>query len=266
MSKEDPTKNQSDQDVSPKTKEDMPAVEKEITKIGEPGKTNLKKMICDWHDRIKPKYVFLNETSATPYGWLFKEVWKEAYGDESLPNFYRIEPNTLVAIRDGRVGTEEYKKWREYFDKRVKDLNAKVIVFDEEGVTGLSLFEVEMALTGHFGHISGTKDEEKHVAESSLKPENIYLVDSAPCSLPRQKNTTSTDRYRLITTKEGIASMARRRGSGTDYYDLKNHPFTAEIQRDKEKKKKALEWIEIIKREGKEIGKELQIELEKEQE
>ncbi|MFH1521915.1 MAG: hypothetical protein ABIF18_03070 [archaeon] len=75
------------------------------------------KTIKKWHSKCKPGVIILNETSATPMGWVFKEAWKNAYPDEKLPKFMAINPR--------------YGKLNKRQKKYLKDKNAAVIVYDE---------------------------------------------------------------------------------------------------------------------------------------
>lgn len=43
------------------------------------------------HRRINPKIVFLTQTSSIPYGFAFKEAWKQAYPKEEPPKFLTID-------------------------------------------------------------------------------------------------------------------------------------------------------------------------------
>jgi hypothetical protein len=91
-----------------------------------------------WHDKVHPDYIFLTETSAIPFGWLFKETWKEMFPGEPVPKFYRINPHR----ESGFIGRMlDYEKehgsgrmrahLEEYLDSRIKDKSANTILFDE---------------------------------------------------------------------------------------------------------------------------------------
>ena len=110
----------------------------------------MKEMIQEWHDLIKPKYVILTETAGTPFGYVFKEMWRTAYPDEELPRFYRIDPRFI----------ESYVSWREksetlsdYIDKRIEDKDANLIFFDESIATGkgLKVLENRFSTVNHYG-------------------------------------------------------------------------------------------------------------------
>jgi hypothetical protein len=85
-----------------------------------------------FHDVYKPDYIFLNETGATPLGYALKEAWRTAYPGEKPPVFLRIIP--------GRGS-------KEFFEKRIKDKNSKIFVYDECVEQGSSLIRVGESLS-----------------------------------------------------------------------------------------------------------------------
>lgn len=90
--------------------------------------------VINWHENARPDYVFLTDSSGTSYGWVLKEAWKSAYGKEKMPAFYRIDPRA--------IDTASKETVKNYFERRVKKKNPRVIVFDEgdpsEEYTGVS--------------------------------------------------------------------------------------------------------------------------------
>ena len=82
-----------------------------------------KRIVKQWHDEIKPDYLFFTETGAIPYAYVLKSTWKSAYSDQELPRFYRLE-------------TEMYannKELQKYLSERIKGNDPAIIVFDEGG-------------------------------------------------------------------------------------------------------------------------------------
>lgn len=116
--------------------------------------------VAEWHDRVKPDYVFLNETSAVPLGYVLKEAWKTAYPDEKSPVFYRINPAVLPTNPrwDDFYGSERgidqritrdpkyQKKMRDFFKYRIKKKNPIVVVLDEHSASGRGLDNVRRAI------------------------------------------------------------------------------------------------------------------------
>lgn len=47
--------------------------------------------------KLKPKVIFLTQTSSVPYGFVFKEAWKNVYPDEPLPKFLTIDVKMIRA-------------------------------------------------------------------------------------------------------------------------------------------------------------------------
>ena len=125
-----------------------------------------KKVIQRWHN-FKPDYVFLNETSAVPLGYVLKEAYREAYGNEELPIFYRVNPAILPSYHRSGGSGEPWKPYgvspklarnpvylervKNFFKDRIKKENAKVVVVDEYSPTGISIRAVMDALHDNCG-------------------------------------------------------------------------------------------------------------------
>jgi hypothetical protein len=114
--------------------------------------------ISDWHKQ-KADYVFLNDTSAFPLGYVLKEAWREAYPNEKMPSFYRVNPAVMPGFRRhsmtfGPTGfsrklsenPEYLKKIEEFFKSRIKKKDAKVVILDEQSTTRASVGAVENAI------------------------------------------------------------------------------------------------------------------------
>ena len=101
--------------------------------------------IKDIH-KFNPQYVFLTECSAIPDGYAIKEAWKKAYSEEKIPIFYRIDPQHLQYVRNKGSPTEKMAV-ASFFKKRIKDPNARILVYDERPYSGGSLKAVVSALT-----------------------------------------------------------------------------------------------------------------------
>jgi hypothetical protein len=91
--------------------------------------------VKNWHDEIKPDYIFLTETSAVPAGYLFKEAWKTAYPGEPLPKFFRVDPKAMGNKSNAEELAGYQEKLGEYLKKRVQKENARIVIFDEEPVS-----------------------------------------------------------------------------------------------------------------------------------
>ena len=132
--------------------------------------------------KIKPDYVFLNETSATPLGFVLKAAWKEAYPNEKCPTFYRVDPRVMPDFprkRDG-LGNHSPKVIRDprylervqdFFRARIKKANAKVVVVDEYSESGDSLRAVKDAIV-RFTGVNG--DNIQLVEPGNRKFEQIF--------------------------------------------------------------------------------------------
>lgn len=107
------------------------------------------KIVESWHDDIKPDYIFLTETSATPAGYVLKETWQQAYPKENLPKFLRINPTASLVTgektiigpgyergdirnKKEKINEEEANKFiSEYISNTITKTNPRIIVFDE---------------------------------------------------------------------------------------------------------------------------------------
>lgn len=112
----------------------------------------IERLVERWHstkfsngDICPPDYIFLTETSSIPYGFAIKEAWKRMYPNEKRPKFYRIDPVRLGSMSYGWENSDDMMivtditTIQDYFDKRIRKENAKIIIFEEEKSTGLSL-------------------------------------------------------------------------------------------------------------------------------
>ena len=108
-------------------------------------------LVKQWHDDIKPDYIFLTETKGVPAGYVIKETWKQAYPTEDVPQFFKINPGAPIVYGRKMVWNSPITrfgngKWEEkeivpdkqsdrkiskYITDRVKKDNSRIIVFDE---------------------------------------------------------------------------------------------------------------------------------------
>ena len=96
----------------------------------------------------RPKYIFLTDTSAIPFGYELKASWKYAYPGEEAPQFYRVDPKALrymmyvsKKFEEGdETKKEEALKFRkeiaDFFGKRIKNQKDKILVYDEHSEVG----------------------------------------------------------------------------------------------------------------------------------
>jgi hypothetical protein len=100
--------------------------------------------------KYAPAYVFLLETTSTPEGFKIKEALKTAYPNQPAPIFYRIDPRQVIGvlsqgrriIKGKENPTKEYeakkKELEEFFRKRIKDKNARILIYDTDWSKGSS--------------------------------------------------------------------------------------------------------------------------------
>jgi len=196
-----------------------------------------KEVVKQWHD-IRPDYVFLGETSAVPFGYVLKEAWKEAYGKESCPKFYRMNPftagNMMTGFKDkdskkgfwpmkidedtmSRIDrdTNEFKNSIKYLNKRVKKKNPKIIVFDEGAGTGGGLYEFSKgpkrtkvslsdsvnAMAKSLYYMLNILNKDPHIWESNQTPEHAPIRGSYYRDLPYKEDEEGLALSRRPTSK-----------------------------------------------------------------
>ena len=92
----------------------------------------LTEQIKSLHDFYQPEVIIFNESSAVPNGYVIREAWRVAYPDETPPKFYRVNPR---ALKKGKKDTE-------FFQKRIKNKDTRIFVYDESVDTGESCKKV----------------------------------------------------------------------------------------------------------------------------
>ncbi|MEK6918018.1 MAG: hypothetical protein AABW51_03650 [Nanoarchaeota archaeon] len=206
--------------------------------FGELGETKDKegvaRMIKEWH-KIQPKYVFLTETSGTPWGYLIKAAWKEAYPNETVPKFYRVDPITLTRAdyyysrnRDKRKEREQIdNRFEEFFNERIKDKHSQIIIFDESSATGHSLNITKEYL-------------KKKVPSQNIHPFTGDNYLSSGSAIPAISVTGKKTKY---SSKVG--------------YPPSEYRFTGEFIHDVDNRKLVKNYITKMKEWGKIIGKEI---------
>ncbi len=177
------------------------------------------KRVRVWHDK-KVEYVFLNETSATQYGYLFEESWKSAYPGEPLPKFYRIDPRALGYHRsstkrisgdvlDSPIYQDGLKR---FLQDRIKDKNAEVVIFDEWSLEGRAIAYVREALVEYGGVL-----------------ENNIITDHGSISLPGCYGAN----FPGLPPTKGISNLTKReqRGRNLDTLTEGEIKFTGQVNR-----------------------------------
>lgn len=204
---------------------------------------DLKEMIKEWRDEVKPDYIFLNECSSTPYGFLIKAAWKTAYPDEDLPKFYLINPRAIEHA--DLYGDKAYREWVEYFTRRVKNKNAKVIVFDEAVVSGESSENVLTALSWYPLRAPWRKHPEDR-EKLGIPEDNISIYRGVG---REYKGRDYGDRLDNITEKD-IKEYSYR-------LPIDKFTYTGKTIKDPQARDEALEYINYLESVGSDIGKEM---------
>jgi len=153
----------------------------------------LKDVTVEVHD-FKPDYVFLTETSATPWGYVLREAYSKAYPGQKPPKFYRIDPSALAGAQSSRFDSTARKKMKEaargklkgYFEKRIDKENPRVIIFDE--------------LYGRSNSVNLVADS---LREYGVNSDNIEIIK--PTVKKDGKTVAGIEMYPYtkLTTKEG---------------------------------------------------------------
>jgi hypothetical protein len=110
------------------------------------------KIVVSGIHKYRPKYVFLTESSSIPAGYVIKEALRKAYPNEPLPIFYRIDPKQVMGLMlDGQrivrgeeqgINKKDFEKKRkgleDFFKKRIKEKDARILIFDSDWASGRS--------------------------------------------------------------------------------------------------------------------------------
>ncbi|MCK9379189.1 MAG: hypothetical protein M0P97_03550 [Candidatus Moranbacteria bacterium] len=260
----------------------------------------LKELLKYWH-QYKPDYIFLTETSAIPYGYAIKEAWKNAYPDEILPMFYRIESWTedshIVEIKQDDDIDELIKnsdidnqdlpvlnKMREgiikYLDDRIKKNDAKIIIFDQYDKS----MEPQRLYEGNESGdtITGLAHElKKHHPEALLYYAGVNngcneLLDFGRHAYPMEKKHPRVTLKRNVDHKKKIARLidgderncvdplAKKRLAREITQEIieKGYFPVGKTIKDPDRRKEALEYIKNLKEVGQLAGQELYLKLE----
>jgi hypothetical protein len=253
-------------------------------------------VVRQWHDDVKPDYIFLTETGAIPYGFVLKETWKKAYGRENAPKFYRVDPVPL--IRDEEKDGGHISK---FFTSRIKKESPRILVFDEGnardgkwsssteedflkttlkryspsdiGRAGASsLYAVMKKLYNSLENqdpiIWGSQQavgdillnaEETNLQYKARIHENIFLRLLAHIGYPLGLRSRSP-------TSKGEKSNPRYR-TEDELFSAKRIPFEkirGNIVKQPKQRRRALDYVRDLKEIGREAGEELHTELEQE--
>jgi len=204
----------------------------------------LKSQVKFFHDVWRPEYVFLNETSAIPNGFVLKEAWKTAYPNEKPPIFYRIVPKA-TAIGTSLPDTIT----KEFFEKRIKDKKAKIFVYDEWCDSGSQVVSVgnsllkagyENVLFGYSDYVESLTDEtledlhqkvlnaKSDKGKEDLEKEKNHFVD-----LVSRRNSPSFGGGQVLAPKFGAITAKQpgaRASTGRFYWPRKYSSKRAEGQ------------------------------------
>lgn len=167
-------------------------------KLGQDVEDRAKQIVEQIH-KYNPSYVFLTETSSIQIGLLIKEAIRIAYPNQPIPKFYRVDPKQVIPVlrygqdsvdgkARGNLSLEtEKRELEEFFRKRIKDRNAKILVYDSDWADGKSPGSIVALLKNpeRFGLNKDIKSSnvKMNLGESgngySLRPEGWKGVDLA---------------------------------------------------------------------------------------
>jgi hypothetical protein len=254
------------------------------------------KIVEQWHDEIQPEHIFLTETSAIPYGYILKGVWKNAYQGEQTPKFHRIDPVFLGATTDARERSRP--KTRPYLNEIIDKPNVKVIVFDEGAVTDSNSKNHDYFIEQYDGEMETvTFKEHPHTRSLMRTIKEIYLA-------LKEKNPIIWGSSQAIPeilegTEGGVYGSNKMKGNPKDdWWVFKSRKPTSKpwqsrdrydsysedmlfqnlsgyagsqqpkingyIVKHPEQRKRAIDYINELQELGREAGEELRAKLEKE--
>ncbi|MBT3404894.1 hypothetical protein HN832_01805 [archaeon] len=248
-----------------------------------------------WHNN-KIDYVFLTDTATIHSGYALKEAWKQIYPNEAPPKFYRIDPEGINEVAGNSFSLmrkepnkkrraekdEDLRNVENFFRRRIKKDNAKIVVFDElmimriAGDRALQPFPQtsskwkgdnlwwnydggSQARTANFlydAYESGLID--KKIGSIFVAGESGDLIRN-PNERPTSKLGSSRGRELSEDEKYRLSSefIAKRNTKGYPYL-----PLRSEIVKDPEQRKRARKSVGEAKKFGMEVGQEIYEEQE----
>jgi hypothetical protein len=185
-------------------------------------------VVKQWHDEVKPDYIFLTETSAIPFGYVLKEAWKVAYANKEIPKFYRVDPSFLMnatsEINSDRV--EQIAKLKDYFSKLIDKINPSIIVFDEGAINDSDLGRRDQRSYDDFLYRyseEDKKEDEKKVSKPNFQDirhtRSLYAVMKYLDLSTKDKNSViwgsqQTLKEILVNTLEPNKALEERMKAG----------------------------------------------------
>ena len=233
-----------------------------------------KDIVKQWHSK-DPDYVFLTETAGTLYGYTLKEAWEKAYPNEKPPAFYRIESSQTTHPYRRKLDLEGKprdlktfeEKDKEYFQKRIKKENPKIIVFDEsrpnvkERLNDFSRYDGESyknaaERASRFIHrFLKDKDVGGEIYTSRQGINEIYKhAQDEKSSFSRKPTSKSSRRIGASERRPTDDEIYQFEGSipNKDWGDLKG-----KIVKHPEQRKRAMAYVKELRNIGKEAGEEM---------
>lgn len=236
----------------------------------------IRMIVEEWHEKVNPDFIFLNDTSATIYGYPIKEAWKTAYPKEKTPTFYRINS---FSIRQEEIKSDDMNL-DAFLKKRILKENPKILIYDE---TSRTYRDEDFPNLGRLRLYSQklveNRDDFKDFNGLSLKMVALYITEFMKrnniqgdvwCSDQNLSNNpidTRVERKKDYQISRNPISKIRKYGDRKYTQDeiiLRHSPTIMSdtmlrglIVKHPEQRKRALQFIKELKSIGKEAGKEL---------
>lgn len=224
----------------------------------------------DWHE-INPDIVLLTETSAVPFGWLLRETLRAAFPAEKLPKFYRIYIGTsyshpvIMNFMENKDGTAV-----DYLNARDIKPDSTVLVFDEinrgpKSGTICCKKDGKKVIDNWGQFFNGTLDSVVGVLEKH-GINNIYADAGGPKN--NRQGTSNYEENQVMNKESDFIKPTRTVKHGREPLNKKPEEklgikYVGFIEDDPRLKQRAQNYIHDLKLAGKEAGKELRVELEK---
>lgn len=255
-------------------------------------------VVRQWHDEVKPDYIFLTETSAVPYGFVLKEAWRRAYEKEDMPRFQRIDPMYSL-IERGNIKnylTRALKEKPELVavanrnviapvSKRVTKQNPRILVFDEGAVRDLSPNNVPLKQYSRdnlylYDSQRSSENEEKERDHMGIHSTSLMHTMSFLDEVLRYRGDTPEiwgsqqavpDVLYQTITKKGVSRMPTQKVDKSKNWDRDDSPrtyknrFVGNIVKEPRQRKRAIAYINDLKQLGREAGEELHAQIERQQ-
>ena len=186
-----------------------------------------------------PEIIFVTQSSATLFGWLIKEAWRNAWPDEQTPPIVTIDVRPIKRWKDGYLDAEKILSERGYSIKTPQEYQEQLINKTEE-ILRVHRLEKSLAIV------------EEGILDGNTAETSKMILEKA------SKNLNVNPDINIVNLE--INSRARK-GPFQKYYDFhkvnKRAAYEGNLALNRSEKEIAKQRIDVFKYCGKQIGLEI---------